>query len=234
MNELIAQLFEAYGYTAVEIGNYTLFKSNEESHKTDFWLVVTTEQLLSIRESQVSLFEACNQIETSPELDKNLSMLILWDTGGNLELHTMKKQLVAIEEDPYFFKKHVLYFSNAELTELQRQIDGQPITEFLNNYIPSQEAFLTYKNNSMTQSWQALMYRMAMKVPFIHINVNENESLESLFTQNQAALSAHTDNSLVGFNEVLFSIDLDDLDDIDAEVLLTRLSPLVEESEDGN
>lgn len=234
MNELISQLFETYGYIPVEIGSYTLFKSNEESHKTDFWLVVTTEQLLSIRESQISLFEVCNQIETSPELDKNLSMLILWNTGGNLELHTMKKQIVEIEEDPYFFKKHVLYFSNTELTEFQRQIDGQSITEFLNNYIPSKEAFLTYKNNSMSQSWQALMYRMAIKVPFIHINVNENESLESLFTQNQEALSAHTDNSLVGFNEALFSIDLVDVDDIDAEVLLTRLSPLVEESEDGN
>lgn len=234
MNELIAQLFEAYGYTNAPIGNYTLFKSNAQSRKTDFWLVVTAEQLSSIRASQASLFEECSQIETSPELDKNLSMLILWDTGVNLQLHTMKKQLIAIEEDPYFFKKHVLYFSNVELTELQMQIDGQPITEFFNNYIPSQEAFQTYKNNSMIQSWQALMYRMAMKVPFININVNENESLESLFSQNQAALSAHTDDSLDGFNEALFSIDLDDLDDIGAEVLLTRLSPLVEESEDGN
>ncbi|MDD3466198.1 MAG: hypothetical protein PHE67_03535 [Campylobacterales bacterium] len=234
MNELITQLFEAYGYGHIPSSNNTLFKLNEDSRKTDFWLVVTTEQLSSILELQASLFEACNEIETSPELDKNLSMLILWDTGGDLEIHTMKKQIVAIEEDPYFFKKHVLYFSNREFLELRREIDRQNITEFFNENIPSKEAFATYKNNAATQSWQALMYRITIKVPFIFINVNENESLESLFSQNQTVLSTHQDRSLNGFNEAFFSIDLDDLDDIDAEVLLTRLSPLLEEPEDAN
>ncbi|MDD2829235.1 MAG: hypothetical protein PHW18_06640 [Sulfuricurvum sp.] len=234
MINLINQLFETKGYIATYIDEMLFFKTLEESHKIDFWLVISIEQLSQILELQSNFFEQCKAIGQTAELDKNLSMLILWKTDETTEMNLMKKQIVSLEEDPYFFKKHVLYFSDVELTDLQRQRDGRCITEFFNEYIPSHDAFLTYKNNSMTQSWQALMYRIAMKVPFVHINVNENESLESLFEQNQAVLLAHSDRSLVSFHEAFFSVDLDDLDDIDTELLLTKLSPLLEESENGN
>lgn len=202
MISLIDGLFRSYDLIPTEIDNGKLFAFKESSGRMAFWLVVHESDLVSLVERQPQLFEACKQVCQDDALDKNISMLVLWDTGGKLEIGEMKKRIMSVEEDPYFFKKYVLYYSTTELNSLRTAMQKQSLSDFLMTQIISQETFAQYKKDPIEQkSWQPLLYRIAIKVPFVEINIEASGDLEALFEENKEKVK---DESLSDFNNQFF------------------------------
>jgi len=236
MYDLIKELFESYEYKCKEFGNKLLCYRTEEDNKKDFWLVAQLDNIEGLIENQIEWLEQCKQKNNVDELEKNISMLILWNTGGVHEFSEMKKKIMPIEEDPYFFKKHVLYFSPAELSQLVEEIGDGNSVDFINVKVPSNNTFSTFKNNPQAQTWQSLLYRLAIKLPFLDIRVNNTENLGSLFEQNNQKIENHADNLLTPLNskivELYDDISLDDLRDKDIVELLENLVPVLSEEND--
>ena len=224
MFSIICDLFISYGFLATEAGSAKLFSMNETDGKNSFWLVVQESDLDSLLEKQPTLFSTCTEVCQHPSLEKNLSMLVLWDTGGNLEIGTMKRKVMAVEEDPYFFKKYVLYFSSSERDALNAEVDNQKFNDFLKTNIASQDIFTQYKENPMSQSWQSLIYRISIKIPFIEINIDASEGLSSLFEKNQEKIEAE---SLTSWDHLFFekydSKTTEEMKEIDAKKILSEV-----------
>lgn len=237
MYELIKELFEAHEYESQDINEGDiLFSLSANSGKKDFWLLIQENNLDSLINSQIELFEQCKQVNKASELEKNISMLVLWDTGGEQEFNVMKKQIMPIEEDPYFFKKHVLYFSTNELTAFNEASNEENVVDFINEKIPLQDTFSTFKERPQAQSWQVLLYRLAIKLPFIKVDIDETGDLGSLYTQNNNKIEEHTDASLQVLNGKIFELyeelSLYDLNNKGVSELLADLIPsLSEENE---
>ncbi len=236
MYDLIKELFESCEYSYQESDNKLLFSRTEEDIKKDFWLVVQLDNMDELIETQIEWLEQCKQINNAEELEKNISMLILWNTGGVQEFTEMKKKIMPIEEDPYFFKKHILYFSTTELSQLVEVVGEENLVEFINEKIPANNTFSTFKNNPQGQTWQSLLYRIAIKLPFLDIQINDEENLESLFEKNNQKIEGHTDNLLSVLNNKIFElydeISLDELREKDIVELVEDLVPVLSEEND--
>jgi len=168
-------------------------------------------------------------------------MLILWETSGDLDLGKLKKKVVSVEEDPYFFKKYVLYFSGQERDSLKKATYGRSLHDILRTQIPAQATFAKYKENPLLQkNWQPLLYRIAIKVPFVEIALAAADGPISLHENNKGKIKSDRDKSLVNFDhrffEILDSNTSSDIKDseIRAEELLTKLLPTLEGPADGD
>ena len=233
MIELIRELFESNTYVGTNIDETILFYNKD---KKDFWLILQVDDLELLISRQIDLLEQCKKVNNAPELEKNISMLILWNKGEE-EFSHMKKKILPIEEDPYYFKKHILYFSSTELERFQDEIAENNLREFVDEQLVDYETFKRFKDNPQAQNWESLLYRFAIKLPFIKIDIEENEDLGSLFTQNSNKIQNHTDTILSNLDSTIFDLygdsSLDELNELEVMEILESLTPsLVEENED--
>lgn len=234
----INRLFDACGFSSQDVDNYKLFSANESDGKTSFWLVIQESDLDSLLEKQPTLLSDCKEVCHHPSLEKNLSMLVLWDTGGKSTLSEMKRKVMRVEENPYYFKKYVLYFSPKEFESLNKAMKGINFYDFLKGQVPSQETFSEYKGNPVCQDcWQPLIYRIAMKLPFIGIDIDVSEGLKSLMDSIHDKVAAATDIDLAGFDRQLFekvdALTVDIIKETDATTLLGSLAKILLTKEEG-
>lgn len=228
MIDFISELFSSCNFNSIEIKDNLLF---QKSGKKTYWLVVNESNLDSLTNNQSELFEDCKSAVTDPALEKNISMLVLWKTEGDLELATLKQKIMMVEEDPYFFKKYVLYYSDEELTSLKEAVGDSPLSSFLNENIKSQSVFTKYKGDPLSHEFEPLIYRISMKVPFIDIDIGLSDGLDSLWESNKSKIQSN--NDLLNLENGLFGIEID-ADNTDPEEYLEALKALLPESDNGN
>jgi hypothetical protein len=154
-------------------------------------------------------------------------MVVLWNTGGNIDLRDMKRKVMAIEEDPYFFKKYVLYFSPKERTALYETIGTYSLYEFLKEKIISQDVFSQYRKDALSQSWHALLFRIAIKLPFVPIDIPQTDGLKSLFNENKMKIEQSSDKELHIFDQIISekykSKTIDDIKAMEPKAILSEL-----------
>lgn len=231
MISMISELFKSYNYIANNVGDGLLFAADESSEKTVFWLVIKESSLGSLVDRQSELFDACKKASKNPALDKNISMLVLWETGGILDLGEMKKKVMTVEEDPYFFKKHVLYFSSQEIDSLKAVMGNESLHNLLQKNIASQDVFAKYKEDPFSREWQPLLYRISIKVPFVDIDIGCSDGLDSLFEMNKEKIMKDRDKKLVEIDHCFFEIKNTNAT---AEEYLAELLPVLEGKNDDD
>lgn len=236
MYNIINELFNNCGFSPKDVDNYKLYSNNEADDKTSFWLVIEKSNLDSLIENQFTLLSNCQKVCQHPSLEKNLSMLVLWDTKGRISLDEMKNKVMTVEENPYFFKKYVLYYSPDEFESLNLAMEGMNLYGFLKSQIPSQETFSAYKVNPISQkSWQPLIYRIAMKLPFVGIDIDVSDGLKSLMESIHDKLD-DDDPELVWFDHQLFEqledLSVDEIKDTEATTLLRKLEKILRKEEE--
>ena len=206
MLNIIKTLFEDNEYSSQNMEDGILFSKIDSSNKIDFWFVIDKNDIdLVVEEDQERIFSKCKEINNT-ELKKNISMLVIWDTGGTMDFVYMKKKIIQIEENPYYFKKHVLYYSPKELEELNSQISNTNIDEFFLTNISNELNFADYKANPMQKSWRELFYRIVIKLPFIKINIDSSSDIESLQQSIYNKLQQNTDIILDNLNNKVFEL----------------------------
>ncbi|PRZ22818.1 ABC-three component system middle component 1 [Flavobacterium granuli] len=227
MKTIVNDIFQKHGYTLQQLPEGNLFSFPMETSKISFWLVIEKDDL-EILDHQNGYFKACKNAIDSNDIDKNTSLLILAKVTETIKFKELKEQILIIEEDPYQFKKLVLFYSENELEALKYEIDDvleEPLS-FIEQNIIASENFSTYKTNPTQFSWQSLIYRITHKIPFIKINVEKDNNLQSLFDTNYKILTqkgvAEFDDKM---NSSLLSLTLEDFQNISSEEILKRLTP---------
>ena len=226
MISIVSDLFENDDYEKLELEEGVLFFKSEENIKKDFWFVIEERDLNLIEDKQPEILKNCIDSIDSIELNKNISMLVIWNTGGNLEFKEMKKKLMQVEENPYYFKKHVLYYSPSELEQLNQEISNNTFNEFFLSNITNDENFKAYKENPMIGSWRELFYRIIIKLPFIHVNIDTTTNIESLQQTIEHKLESNNDNNIKDLNDKIFELYQDTAND---EIEIMNVSSVVDE-----
>lgn len=227
MKTIINDIFEKHGFLVQQLTEGNLYSFPLEQEKISFWLVIENNNL-EILENQNQYFNACKNAIESNDIDKNTSLLILAKIPENTNFKDLKEQILNIEEDPYQFKKLVLFYSENELEALKFEISDavEDPLQFIERNIIVSENFRTYKTNPSQFSWQSLIYRITHKIPFIKINVEQDNNLQSLFETNYRTLTqkefAEFDNMI---NSSLLSLTQEDFQNISPEEILKRLTP---------
>jgi hypothetical protein len=233
MKTIVNNIFQKKGYTLQQLPEGNFFSFPMETGKISFWLVIEKDDL-EILDHQNGYFKACKNAINSNDIDKNTSLLILAKVTETIKFKELKEQILTIEEDPYQFKKLVLFYSENELEALKYEINDaleEPLP-FIEQNIIASENFSTYKTNPTQFSWQSLIYRITHKIPFIKINVEQDNNLQSLFDTNYNILTqkgfAEFDDLM---NSSLLSLTLEDFQNISSEEILERLTPEIPKDE---
>lgn len=231
MIEIIDNIFNANGFSSERLNEGVFYKSKPMEQ---YWIVINHDIDVVIEE-QSDIFEACKKVCSDPSLDKNVSMLVLWETDGKIEREEFKRKKMEVEEDPYYFKKYVLGYSSAEVVELKEKIGDQNAVDFISSKLISKEVFDEYKNEPFVKKWYSLLYRSAVKIPFLEIKIGESEGLQSLFDENNESLKR---DELLDFNnelkEKFKDFSLSDIKDLTPEQAFEQLSSLAEGEDSGN
>lgn len=226
MIEIVKNIFQKEGFIGVEANSFTLFSYSD---KTSYWIVKEAETLDFLDKQDNIFIKAKELAKNNPKFDKNASLLLLYKIEEGANLKVIKKQILEIEEDPYQFKKQVLIYSELAKKALDSQLSKFSFCKLLS----SQETFRDYKDNYTESSWQALLFRIAQKLPFIEIEVEKNKNLSSLFQRNQTALTNKGfDDINKKIEEAFNRISVSDIKNMDSDVVFDLLLT-EEEKENG-
>lgn len=238
MLNIICDLFELYNYEKIDLEQGFLFSHPNDSEKKDFWIVIEEDDLSSVVLRQSDILNDCKIKYESNDLEKNASLLILWNTTGELELSEMKKLIMPIEENPYYFKKHVLYYSPSELEEFNSKLEDNNLSDFFSSNITNEETFRDYKKNPLQGSWRELFYRVTIKLPFINININTSSNIESLQHIINNKLENNNDNRLIHLNNYFFELyedlTIEQIGSKEPSEIIDSLFEITEGDTDGN
>ncbi len=237
MIDLIKNIFTSYGYTNTGLDSPDLTLYSSSGDREEYWLVTRINSETDALQEQQNFFDRCATHIDSPTLEKNVSLLMVWETSGHLPLEDLKRKIMQIEEDAYFFKKYVLHYAPQQKVALQQELgEENSLKDFLSEKIVNQDIFKRYKNekleNSHTMTWESLIYRMAIKIPFINVKIESKDDLGSLKRENQEAID-EKEAHIIEINEKLFSLRKQDYL-FDAETAPEELLDALEEELNEN
>ncbi len=199
MIEIIINTFEIFNYSKLPNSDIHIFKSNIMD---DYWVIYqgSPSQLLE-KKGQSELMAQCKKVCTDPAFEKNANIICLWDVES-IDKKTIR-QLHHAEEDIYFFKKNVLYYTQSELTSFKEQSSAYPLRNLLQQYPTNPEVFQRYKASINKGTWESLLYRICMKLTFIPIEKGSNEDISNLYKNHDIAMNKIKDkDSLINLNTV--------------------------------
>ncbi len=100
----------------------------------------------------------------NPSFKKNCDLICIHRLDVLAEFKDHEEEIFAIEEDPHFYKKYVLYYSIAEESAL---------TDFtydkLVSVISDKKEFLNYKENPLEASQYSFAAKTFIKLPFLEL-----------------------------------------------------------------
>ncbi len=206
MKEVIKDLFTDYGYSRLS-PEFDLY-SPLESEKKVYWLLVESSPK-NVLEMQAELFEQCTGLGHHAAVNKNTNLICLWcvpviNSDVVSEVH-------AVEEDLFFFKKHVLYYTPSELNNLKARIGFESLGDILSVLINDPDTFSRYKEMIGLESWNELLYRIVIKLSFIDIGDGTPVDIEGLHSKHTQRVLGTRQPELLSFIEsFVLNMDLTD------------------------
>lgn len=223
MDNIIKNLFLEYGLmeTPAEFGKIYYF---DQQDRNSYWLVMVTDSLEFILEKQTDYFLTAKEITKNEWFDKNANLLVLFNTSALSSIN--KDEILAIEENPYLFKKQVLVYTTQEFENLRSAIvqSGKETRKFLQNKILSNTVFEKHKKSFDNNDYESLLYRIMHKIPFIAINVKQDTGLTALQDSNSEMIgnSTHIEFDKI-LNQAFFLKDADEIKEMSPEDIYNEL-----------
>ena len=228
MTKIINHLFSQLGLinNPLEIGSLYTF---EDINKKNYWLIIEMDNLSNVIENQANYFEQAKNIISNEWFDKNVNLLIIHKVENFSNIQGL---VLEIEEDPYLFKKQVILYREIELENLNRAIEGEEhnIKDFIEKKILDEAIFKVHKENVNNNDYESLLYRLAHKIPFIKLNIVQENGLEALTDNNTQKIES---GSYAQLNRIIeqnfFHRNMESIDEMESDtiydLLLKTLSP---------
>jgi hypothetical protein len=220
MIDIVTKLFEDRGYEEKHSSDMKIFSLKE---KYNYWVVISLDILNQIREDQIELFVKAKEIINQPQFDKNANLLVL-NKVENLE-DVNKDYLLQVEEDPFHFKKCIIYYTKDELAKLKEAIGDFAVTASIESMILREEIFSIHKQSFDANEYQSLLYRIAHKMPFIKINITQVDNISTLEEINKNAVGENTLHNLLESD--IYTLSNDDFLKLSSEDILEKLKNIL-------
>jgi hypothetical protein len=179
LKTLLKRIFVDNGFSINEIHNTNkknkvFFAANYSNNAVNFYLVVFIEQITKdfLSQEVPEYYNAIKSLEVGYDerMDKNLSMLVCMNSD-EIKAKELSEVIFEIEEDPYFFKKYVLSYTNSQGEQLRELFSDEKCISniLLNKIVNDSEKFSEFKNaqdNSETGLFE-ICSKIMIKLPFI-------------------------------------------------------------------
>lgn len=113
-----------------------------------------------------------------PDMDKNTSLI--YCVKRDINSDKLDELKVKIEDDPFYFKKYVFAYSEAQADEFKKlcKQHGQSTGELIQTYILDTENFNKFKKNGDNEKIYKLVSELLIKIPIIPISFDTNGEIK--------------------------------------------------------
>lgn len=161
-----------------------IFKNkNVESH-IFIVLQILESQLVSLSSNKELVIEIAGFFRESniyvPDMDKNTSLV--YCVESDISSDKMDRLKVKIEDDPFYFKKYVFTYSDAEANEFKKLCKQyeKSSSEFIQTYILDADNFNKFKKNADNEKIYRLVSELLVKIPIIPISFKTRGEIKSV------------------------------------------------------
>ncbi|EKT0593758.1 hypothetical protein QDS07_003431 [Morganella morganii] len=119
----------------------------------------------------------------NPSFKKNCDLICIHRLDVLAKFKDHEEEIFAIEEDPHFYKKYVLYYSIAEESALTNFTYDKLVS-----VIADKNEFLEYKENPLIATEYSFAAKTFIKLPFLELP-NHQKNLVSLRLQAEEAVA---------------------------------------------
>ena len=188
IKQLIDEALVAHGFVNKHELDTTSFYVRESGSAIRFAVVHNLEDLTAPAELNNRINHlAPEEFLRNPSFKKNCDLICIHRLNVLAEFKGQEEEIFAIEEDPHFYKKYVLYYSIAEESTL---------TDFtydkLVSVIADKREFLNYKENPLEASQYSFAAKTFIKLPFLELPSHQG----NLVSLRQQAVEAVAETSL--------------------------------------
>lgn len=165
IKQLIDEALVAHDFVSKRELDTTSFYVRESGSAIRFAVVHTIDDLPDPAELNNRINHlAPDEFIRNPSFKKNCDLICIYRLDVLAEFKEHEERIFAIEEDPYFYKKYVLYYSIAEESAL---------TDFtykkLVSVIADKKEFIDYKENPLVASQYSFAAKTFIKLPFLEL-----------------------------------------------------------------
>ncbi|WP_409285407.1 ABC-three component system middle component 1, partial [Pseudomonas protegens] len=147
------------------------FYVRENGAAIRFAVLHRLDELMKPGELNAAINQSAPEIfTTDPAFRKNCDLICIHHLGKLAEFKNHEEQIFEIEEDPHFYKKYVLYYSDTEI----EAIKGLDFAK-LNKLISDKAQFNFYKNEPTAATKYSAAAKIFIKLPFLELHINKSE-----------------------------------------------------------
>ena len=171
-------IFEEMAY------NLNIFKNRNVESQIFIVLQILESQLVAQKNNKDLVIEVANYFRECdvyvPDMDKNTSLI--YCVKKDIYSDELDKIKVKIEDDPFYFKKYVFAYSEAQADEFKKlcRQHGQSASELIQTYILDTDNFNNFKKNGDNEKIYKLVSELLIKIPIIPINFESNGEIKSV------------------------------------------------------
>ena len=204
MIDIIKQIFEDNKSYSIKEPSFisdlnisSFFSISNNTDRKEYFLIIETDNLepfISKMNTEKSFEKIYSLLVKEdfykPDFNKNTTLLFLYKSENPIPSEKLKKQIYEVEENPYFFKKHVLIFTDNQINDLKRKCDAPSITN-LNNLVNNLN-FEEFKDNPYSDDYKQLLLNIYVKISFLK-TPNKKKDIENLTSKVSNRLNANTE-----------------------------------------
>lgn len=229
MIDLINRIFQAAELEEKTNPDFKIYILKEQKN---YWVIAQYDgdNINNVLNDQIELFVKTKEIVKESTFDKNVNLLILNKVS---KLEDIKfDNLLHIEENPYHFKKSILYYTDEELKNLNATIGELNALTAIETFILKYEIFEQHKTNFDANSFESLIYRIAIKIPFIKIGITQTNNLKSLEEINKKSIGNNPLNEIL--EQDFFVLNEEDFNIMTNDTILEKLKAILPNEDQKN
>lgn len=165
-----------------KVYNLNIFKHREVESQIFIVLQILESQLVAQNNNKELVIEIANYFRENdvyvPDMDKNTSLIYCVKKDVNSD--KLDKLKVKIEDDPFYFKKYVFTYNQAQADEFKKlcRQHGQSASELIQTYILDTDNFNNFKKNGDNEKIYKLVSELLIKIPIIPISFETNGEIK--------------------------------------------------------
>ncbi|MFQ1947393.1 ABC-three component system middle component 1 [Aeromonas veronii] len=211
INKIIDEALISHKFKKEHGTDTTQFYIRESGSAIRFAILHKLDELLVPSELNTIInHSAPDSFLSHPAFKKNCDLICIHHLKKLAEFKKHEEQIFAIEEDPHFYKKYILYYSNAEEAAIQDYSYEKLVTT-----VTDKNQFSHYKNDPLAATQYSVAAKIFIKLPFLELPFNRGE-LVSLRLQAEEAV---TEEGLDATYEIIQKLTENNQDELMQELI---------------
>lgn len=167
--DIINQALHSHSFSKALQNEATGFYVQESQSAIRFAVLHRLDHLIEPGELNALINHSAPESFTSnPAFRKNCDLICIHHLSKLAEFKKSEERIFEIEEDPHFYKKYVLYYSDSEI----EAIKGLNFNE-IEKLISDKEQFDIYKQDPLAPSRYGAAAKLFIKLPFLKFHINK-------------------------------------------------------------